>query len=168
MNRELIRVATGYLGDLRGRVVADLFCGIEFQFAPARQGCRVVGAEASSEAIAMAQRNARRSTVSNISASSLLRTCTALQVRLSLCPNRVRRPMHCCLTHRVAVQALIWKLDEAVVDKAGGHVSCNPQSFAEDAQRLQQAGFRLREVGVYDMFPQTAHIETVGNFMRNA
>ena len=46
------------------------------------------------------------------------------------------------------------------------YVSCNPRSFADDALRLKHAGFRLREVGIYDMFPQTAHVETIGHFVR--
>jgi 23S rRNA (uracil1939-C5)-methyltransferase len=46
------------------------------------------------------------------------------------------------------------------------YVSCNPVTFADDAKRLLDSGFVLREVGIYDMFPNTAHVETIGHFVR--
>ena len=46
------------------------------------------------------------------------------------------------------------------------YVSCNPATFASDAQVLVDAGFVLERVGIYDMFPQTNHVETLGFFQR--
>ena len=46
------------------------------------------------------------------------------------------------------------------------YVSCNPVTFAADAAVLAAAGFQLAQAGVYDMFPQTAHVETLGVFRR--
>ncbi|MEQ8990252.1 MAG: 23S rRNA (uracil(1939)-C(5))-methyltransferase, partial [Pseudomonadales bacterium] len=46
------------------------------------------------------------------------------------------------------------------------YVSCNPRTFSSDAVLLQQAGFVLDEVGIFDMFPHTAHVETLGVFTR--
>jgi 23S rRNA (uracil1939-C5)-methyltransferase len=39
------------------------------------------------------------------------------------------------------------------------YVSCNPSTLARDIARL--AGYRLESVVAFDMFPQTAHVETV-------
>ena len=39
------------------------------------------------------------------------------------------------------------------------YVSCNPATLARDVHRLP--GFRVANVTAYDMFPQTAHVETV-------
>ena len=47
------------------------------------------------------------------------------------------------------------------------YVSCNPVTFAKDAQTLARQDFQLTEVGIYDMFPQTAHVETLGVFARS-
>jgi len=47
------------------------------------------------------------------------------------------------------------------------YVSCSPRSFALDARVLQKAGFVLEQVGIYDMFPNTAHVETLGIFQRS-
>jgi 23S rRNA (uracil1939-C5)-methyltransferase len=41
------------------------------------------------------------------------------------------------------------------------YVSCNPTTFARDAQRLTEKGYRLRNVQGLDMFPQTEHVELV-------
>ena len=45
-------------------------------------------------------------------------------------------------------------------------MSCNPVTFAEDAKRLAKGA--LDQVGVYDMFPGTSHVETIGNFVRSS
>jgi 23S rRNA (uracil1939-C5)-methyltransferase len=46
------------------------------------------------------------------------------------------------------------------------YVSCNPVTFARDAATLIRWGFTLAEVGIFDMFPHTAHVETLGVFVR--
>ena len=40
------------------------------------------------------------------------------------------------------------------------YVSCNPATLARDVQRLS-AGFKLESLRAFDLFPQTAHVETV-------
>jgi 23S rRNA (uracil1939-C5)-methyltransferase len=41
------------------------------------------------------------------------------------------------------------------------NVSCNPEALAEDLEVLTQSGYRIQEIQPVDMFPHTAHIETV-------
>jgi 23S rRNA (uracil1939-C5)-methyltransferase len=40
------------------------------------------------------------------------------------------------------------------------YISCDPATLARDLVRLGP-GFRLREARAFDLFPQTAHVETV-------
>ena len=46
------------------------------------------------------------------------------------------------------------------------YVSCHPVSFARDAAMLEKAGFTLARLKLFDMFPHTTHVETLGVFER--
>jgi len=48
---------------------------------------------------------------------------------------------------------------QSVPPRAIVYVSCNPATLARDVQRLP--GFRIATLTSFDMFPQTAHVETV-------
>jgi 23S rRNA (uracil1939-C5)-methyltransferase len=45
------------------------------------------------------------------------------------------------------------------------YVSCDPASMARDSGELVKA-YDLESLGLYDFYPQTAHIETMGVFRR--
>ena len=47
------------------------------------------------------------------------------------------------------------------------YVSCEKRSFVEDAARIVAAGYTLQRIAVADMFPHTAHMETIAQFTRD-
>ncbi|MFK8022496.1 MAG: class I SAM-dependent RNA methyltransferase [Ilumatobacter sp.] len=46
-------------------------------------------------------------------------------------------------------------------------VSCDPVSLARDARLLADHGYRMERVEVFDLFPQTPHVECVTRFVKN-
>ena len=46
------------------------------------------------------------------------------------------------------------------------YVSCDVATLARDARQLVEAGYRIRSVRAFDLFPNTAHVETIISFAR--
>ena len=56
------------------------------------------------------------------------------------------------------------KARQALIDLAPQqiiYISCDPSTLARDLKHLAEAGYELQNVHAFDMFPQTAHVETV-------
>lgn len=161
MNTKLVRAAVTGLNAPGDASVLDLFCGIgNFSLALASAGCRVRGVEASQASIDRAAMNACH--------NGLERWCEFAQMDLydadclepGLAAFMVLDP-----PRSGAGPNLSGWLRSAVVERVA-YVSCSPESFASDAGVLCRAGFSLEQVGIFDMFPHTAHVETLGIFQR--
>ena len=46
------------------------------------------------------------------------------------------------------------------------YVSCDPATLARDSRILMEGGYTLKELSLYDFYPQTAHIESLSLFVR--
>lgn len=173
MNRELIRTALGYLGDMRGKVVLDLFCGVgNFTLPLARSGARAIGIEGSEDAVSMAKANAQLNQVGDKTGffvADLYKDMDEQQrAQAREAMDQFGHPPQALLLDPPRSGAganLAWWVSQLEVAKIV-YVSCNPATFALDAQILNDLGYVLTEVGVYDMFPGTAHVETMGLFER--
>jgi 23S rRNA (uracil1939-C5)-methyltransferase len=46
------------------------------------------------------------------------------------------------------------------------YVSCNPRTLGRDLGMLREAGRKVTEARAFDLFPRTAHVETVCRLVR--
>lgn len=135
--------------------VLDLYCGFGItSLLLAQQGHSVTGIEINPEAIRFAQENAAFNHLKNIHFIQgdveriVLQWLKTHQASLI-----VVNPPRQGLTKKV-VQTLLKASAESLV-----YVSCMPSTLARDLSLLCEH-YRVQEGRVYDMFPQTAHVET--------
>jgi 23S rRNA (uracil1939-C5)-methyltransferase len=142
--------------------VLDLFCGIgNFSLPLASRAGHVLGIEGEAALVARARANAERLGLSE-RAEFLRADLAALDGsepwlhaawdRLLLDPAR---------SGAAAVVDEIGRLSPARIV----YVSCHPGTLARDAGVLvNEAGYRLESAGIIDMFPHTAHVESIAVF----
>ncbi|MEO0105533.1 MAG: 23S rRNA (uracil(1939)-C(5))-methyltransferase RlmD, partial [candidate division WOR-3 bacterium] len=46
------------------------------------------------------------------------------------------------------------------------YISCNPATFSRDLKRILEIGYEIEAIELFDMFPQTYHIEVLGKLVR--
>jgi 23S rRNA (uracil1939-C5)-methyltransferase len=135
-------------GDVSGRIVVDAYCGVGLHARRlVRLGARVTGIELDPLAAAEAQRAAPD--VRFISApveEALAGTLPADLVVLN--PPRAG-------VAQKALDVLLARPPDRII-----YVSCDPATLARDVRRLTPR-FHLNSMRCFDLFPQTAHVETV-------
>ncbi|MFU8815037.1 MAG: hypothetical protein ACNA7W_06810 [Pseudomonadales bacterium] len=160
-NRALVRAALLGLAASPGATATDMFCGIgNFSLALARSGLRVRGYESAAGAVERAQMNARSN---GLSARAEFAVADLYHARCAELPETEYLLLD---PPRSGAGANLQRWASWRTLQRIAYVSCNPRTFAADAALLQSCGFRLEEVGIFDMFPHTAHVETLGVFAR--
>ena len=161
MNRKMVGRVLDVLAPEPGDSVLDLFCGIgNFTLPLARRAGQVVGVEGGRDAVERGRENAEANGLANVEfhVADLTQPLAGLAwadrsyERVLLDPSRAG-----------AEEALDgiprWGASRIV------YVSCNPSTLARDAGILvHRHGYRLLRAGVMDMFPQTAHVESIALF----
>lgn len=138
--------------------VIDAYCGIgTISLFLARQAGKVIGVEVVPEAIEDAKMNARANNINNAEflageSERIIPELHAQGVRAEVVV--VDPPRQGC--DLGLLDAIVAMQPERIV-----YVSCNPSSLARDLAHLKEQGYVTREVQPVDMFPQTAHVETV-------
>jgi 23S rRNA (uracil1939-C5)-methyltransferase len=171
INRTLVARAMALLDVQPGDRVADLFCGLgNFTLPIATRAREVVGIEGSAALTARALENARHNRLADkVSFSSRnLFTVTADELlalgkfdRMLIDPPR---------DGAVAICEALAALNERAPDSLPVrivYVSCSPSTLARDAGILVgHGGYALKQAGVMNMFPHTAHVESIAVFDR--
>jgi len=165
INRLMIRRAIDLLEPRPEDRVLDLFCGLgNFTLPLARRAGQVTGIEGDPGLVARARDNALHNGIDNVAfhAANLYEPLQAqawLQQRYRkalLDPPRSGAFEVLELLPQLGVERLVY-------------VSCYPSTLARDADALvHELGYRLEAAGVMDMFPHTAHVESIALFERDA
>ncbi len=142
--------AVDQVGDVRGAVVWDLYGGLgDTAVALAERGAQVVSVDAVEKAIEWARRRAAVGPVRFI-AGKAVGLLPTLPEPSAVVANPPRAGLHWNVTLRLTGQPVSRLI----------YVSCDPATLARDLHRLS-ATYRVTAVRAFDLFPQTAHVETV-------
>ena len=174
INRLLVERALRLLAIQPGERVIDWFCGLgNFTLPIARQAAQVLGLEGSEALVVRSRENARFNGIGNAAfeARNLFEIAPADLVRYGTADRWLVDPP------REGAFALAKAVADALQDpnQAPGwvpprrivYVSCNPATLARDAGVLVHlGGYRLSAAGVVNMFPHTAHTESIAVFDR--
>ena len=136
----------------------DLYCGTgTITLCLAQRAKRVIGAEIVPEAIADARENARRNGLTN--AEFFCGDAADVATRLAgdgIHPDVITvDPPRKGLAEEV-ISSIVRMAPERVV-----YVSCDPATLARDIKRFSLQGYHAQKAAAVDLFPRTAHIETV-------
>ncbi|MEO8847732.1 MAG: 23S rRNA (uracil(1939)-C(5))-methyltransferase RlmD [Casimicrobiaceae bacterium] len=170
INRMLVRRAMSLLQPAAGERVADFFCGLgNFTLPIARSGATVTGIEGSAAMVTRACENAAHNglaanthfEVMNLFATSF----DSIGKLLPLDKALIDPPRE----GAIELAKLLPDADDPRAPSRIVYVSCNPATLARDASVLvHERGYTLRSAGVVNMFPHTAHVESVALFVRDA
>ena len=166
INRVLVRRAVALLAPEAGERVGDFFCGLgNFTLPIAQRGATVVGIEGNAALVRRAQENAAHNGLADRASFVVANLFTAtpeslaplgvLQRALIDPPREGAMELAKALPHRDDERAL----------KRIVYVSCNPATLARDASVLvHERGYRIVAAGIVNMFPHTAHVESMAVF----
>jgi 23S rRNA (uracil1939-C5)-methyltransferase len=154
----LVREVVGSLADARFRRVLDLYSGVGLFALPlAGQGRSVTAVEENRHAMTAAASAMRLNRIPDQACRLVASRAEEVIARLGADWDAVilDPPRQGCPPH-----VLDWVLRAARPPRIV-YVSCNPEALARDLANVPAAGYRFERIQPVDMFPHTAHIETV-------
>lgn len=162
MNKQMVNKAIAWLDLQPTDRVLDLFCGMgNFTLPIAPLVEEVVGIEGVEPMVVQAKQNAQTNQINNAKFYQTdLDKPFVEQPWAKAHFNKVlldpaRNGAYFALDHLCELQP------ERIV-----YVSCNPATLVRDAEKLIAKGYRLSQSAMIDMFPHTAHLESISLFER--
>ena len=161
INRQMINRVLATLQLTKDDNVLDLFCGLgNFTLPMAKYAGSVVGIEGDLPLVNHAKENAHHNGVDNVEfyAADLTKDISD-QLWVKRKYNKILLDPSRAGASEVLYLVKHWQPKQIV------YVSCNPSTLARDAGILvNELGYKLAKAGVMDMFPQTAHVESMALF----
>jgi 23S rRNA (uracil1939-C5)-methyltransferase len=163
LNQKMINLALEMLDLNEKDEVIDLFCGLgNFTLPIAKYARHVVGVEGDLGLIERAKYNAEQNAISNADfyKADLFKEVEGFEWFRGKSYNKAL--IDPARSGAIEIVELLPKLGvERLV-----YVSCNPATLARDTAKLIELGYKLETAGVMDMFPQTAHVESIALFTK--
>jgi 23S rRNA (uracil1939-C5)-methyltransferase len=143
-----------------GRLALDLFAGVGlFSIPLARRFERVVAVESNPAAT--------RDLEANVRAGGSIEVRTA-DVERFLERHREKPDLITLDPPRAGLEPGIIKRIARIAPARITYVSCEPPTLARDLVGLREGGYSISEVHLFDLFPQTFHMETVVRLRRSS
>ena len=154
----LYQLALEFAGLTGEETVLDLYCGIgTISLCLARRAGHVIGAEVVPQAVEDARANALRNGVTNAE----FFCGDAGEVAARLAGQGVRPQVICVDPPRKGLAPEVPAVLSSMAPDRIVYVSCDPATLARDVKRLEELGYRAVQAQPVDLFPRTAHVETV-------
>lgn len=143
--------------------ILDLYCGAgTIGLSMANTVKSVIGVEIIPEAIEDAEENAR---INNITNTRFI--CGDASHAADMLKDEGIKPQTVILDPpRKGCAEDLLKTVADIAPKKIVYVSCDPATLARDCARLKDLGYEVQEVTPVDMFPRTAHVESVACLLR--
>ena len=165
INRVLVRRALRLLAPRHDERVADFFCGIgNFTLPIARRSALAVGVEGSKALVARAQANAVRNGLAERASFACANLFAATRASVASLGTFDRALIDPPREGAIELVKALPSCDERPLRRIV-YVSCNPATLGRDAEVLvHDRGYRLAAAGIVNMFPHTAHVESMAVF----
>ena len=154
----LYGIAGQYAGLDGTQTVLDLYCGTgTIGLSMASKAAHVIGVEIVEQAVEDAKKNAAENGISN---AEFL--CADAAKAADMLKNRGVRPDVVVLDPpRKGCDAALIETVSVMAPARVVYVSCDPATLARDIKLFALKGYKPMEITPVDMFPRTAHVETV-------
>ena len=164
INRQMVPRAVELLKLTGKERVLDLFCGLgNFTLPIARHAAHVTGVEGDLVMV----RRARETAIANGIENTEYFACNLMGTALELKTEPWLKQQYDCILldpPRSGAKEIIEYFGKLKAKRIV-YVSCHPATLARDAGKLVHThGYKLLGAGVMDMFPQTAHVESIAVF----
>ena len=191
INQVLVSKAIQLLDPQKSETVIDWFCGLgNFTLPLATRAQKVIGIEGSDQLVQRAKENVEfnsklrspsAKTAESSGSGSVFAFCPVTFLSQNLFVITAQQLLDLEHAHKWLIDPpregafeLVKALAQLIEDRTSAliapskivYVSCNPATLARDAQVLVQAGYVLKSAGIINMFPHTAHVESIAVFTR--
>lgn len=163
VNQKMLAQALTWLSLEKTDTILDLFCGLgNFSLPLAKHAARVIGVEGVPDMVQRATENADLNCLKNVTFhhANLEDDKAGIEWQSMQFDKILLDPAR---AGALGVMPYVAKSGASHVV----YVSCNPVTLARDSQVLLENGYRLKRLGMLDMFPHTGHLESMALFIRD-